>query len=372
MRNPVKRLKLYETIKSDIAAGIYANKTFLPNEFELAENYGYARGTVRSVLAMLENDKLIELLDCKSKGRRICPVPQTKAKPPISFLLPCSDYISEASSDLPAEISRRILKGISEAAFECDSLVQTVPVSPTNNAHEINWSKLDFVNADSRLVINSYWYRDLFPMLAQRGCRVALVENQTYDFELYADYLKEWLLLTLDRRGATESAVKLLAQKGYRRIALVHKDIQEKDHPVLDGYISGLAKCGIRYSAWLDTLNIGDDAIPSGIAMFYNKHKFDALLLEPRLAFRMLRWKPLNRCFGLPETVKIMTVDAISHNQKMFQPVSSMEFPYEEIGRVAAQRLMDDDFMKGQQIFSARTVERESARHETEQLVLTT
>ncbi len=369
MRQPVKRVKLYEAIKKDIVHGIYPPGSFLPNELDLVKKYGHARDTVRLALALLEDEKIIELK--KNKGRQICPVAVPKIKPPISFLLPCTDFISEAVSDLAAEIARRILKGVSEVAFESDFLVQTVPVSPTNNMHDINWSKLDFVNADSRLVVFSYWYRDLFPMLSNCGCRVALIENQTYDFELYADYLKEWLILTVDRRSATESAVKLLAKKGYRRIALVHKDIMEKDHPVLYGYMSGLEKCGLRHCIPLDTLNMGEEAIPAGIAELYRKNKFDALLLEPRLAFRMLRMHSLNSYFGLPENVKIMTVDAISHNQKIFQPISSMEFPYEEIGRIAARRLIDDDLKKGQQIFKAGAVERETI-NATEQLALIT
>jgi DNA-binding LacI/PurR family transcriptional regulator len=200
---------------------------------------------------------------------------------------------------------------------------------------------------------------------------VVLIEHQTYDFVLQSDYIKEWFLLTLDRIGASEAAIKLLAKKGFRRIALVHKDIAEKDHPVLRGYKSGLIRAGLGYSAWLDfdTLNTSDEMLSATIADFYKKNNFDALLLEPRVAFRVMQRKhSLNRCFNLPANVKIMTVDSISCNQTTLQPVSSMEFPYEEIGRFAAMRLLEDDFCRGQQIFSSHTVERESAVHETEQL----
>jgi len=69
MREPVKRLELYEAIKRDIANKIYLPGEFLPNELELAEKYGYARNTVRPGLAMLEDDNLVELL--RGRGRQI-------------------------------------------------------------------------------------------------------------------------------------------------------------------------------------------------------------------------------------------------------------------------------------------------------------
>lgn len=370
MREPVKRLKLYKEMKSDIASGVYLSGTFLPNEFDLADKYGYSRDTVRSVLTMLEDDKLVELL--KGKGRQICPVPQDKIRQPISFLLPCTDFMSESSSDIAAEVASRMLKGVSEVAFEYDRMVQMVPVSPTNNAHDINWSKLNFVNKDSQLVINGYWYRDLFPMLSERGCRVAFVETQTCDFDIYADYLKDWFLLRLDRRSAAEAAVKLLLKKGYRRIALVHKDIAEKDHPVMQGYKDGMAKCGHRYDAWLDfdTENTSATIVAATIADFYKKNNFDAMLIEPLLAFRMRRMHLFNKSIGLPANIKIITVGSVSYNQTALQPISSTEFPYEEIGRIAAMRLLEDNFRGGQQIFTARTVEREAIVHEPEHLEL--
>ena len=370
MREPVKRLKLYETMKADIASGVYSPGAFLPNEFELADKYGYSRGTVRSTLAMLEDDKLVELL--KGKRRRLCPAKVEKAKVPLTFLLPCADFISETFPHVAAQISRRILKGVSQIAFDHNYRLETVAVSPTNNAHEIDWRKLDFVNADSMLVVIGYWYRDLFPLLSKSGCRVSFIENQAYDFNVYADYLKKWYVLTIDRISTTESAVKLLAERGCRRIALTYDDITEKNHPVLHGYESGLAKCGLSYAAWLDTFTANNETIAGIIAGFYEKNKFDALLLDPHLVFRLRTRYSLNSCLGLPENVKIMATDEISFNQQAFPSLSSTEFPYEEIGRVAAQRLLEDNFRGGQQIFSARIIERESTMHENERLSLLT
>ena len=263
-----------------------------------------------------------------------------------------------------------MLKGVSQVAFEYGCRVEAVPVSPTNNDHDINWNTLDFVNADSRLVVNGYWYRDLFPMLSKRGCRVAFVENQAPDFNIYKDFIKEWFVLSMDRLNAMETAVKFLTERGCRRIALAHNYIAEKDHPVLDGYKSGLAKCGLRYAAWLDTLAANDKTIGGIIAGFYKKNKFDALLLDPDLIFMMRMRHSVNHCLGLPENVKIMATREVSSNQMLFPSLSSMDFPYEEIGRIAAQHLLEDKFRPEQQIFSSRVIERESTMLAAEQLSL--
>ncbi len=354
---PVKRLKLCEAIKSDIASGLYLPGGFLPNEFDLADKYGYSRNTVRPALATLENEKIIELL--KGRGRRVCPV-NVKAPVPLTFLLPCADFLSDTREYPYALHLRQMLKGVSQIAFEHNCRVQTVPVSPTNYQHNIDLKQLDFVDSNSKLLVHNYWYADLFPLFKERGCKIAFVETQARYFKLYADYLKNWFVLTIDRENAAEAAVKFLAERGCRRIALANGFIEEKDHPIMSGYKSGLAKCGLRYAAWIDTRAITDEIIGRFIADFYKKNKFDALLLDPQLVFRLRTQHSLNYYLGLPSSVRIMADNEMSYNQQAFPSLSSLVFPYEEIGRIAARLLLEDEFRPGRQIFSAQIIERES------------
>ena len=338
--------------------------------FELAAKYNCSRGTIRGMLAMLEDDKLVELL--KGKRRRICPAKVEKVQPPLTFLLPCADFLCETASFVNAQMTRRMLKGVSQVAFEYDCRVETVPVSPTNNAHEIDWRKLDFVNTDSRLVVNGYWYRDLFPLLMERGCKVTFIEDQAPELNDYKKYVKEWFLLSMDRLSTMESAVKFLAECGCRRIALAHNYIAEKDHPVLHGYKSGLAKYGLRYISWQDTFMARDETVREIIGNFYKKNNFDGLLLDPMLIFRMQPRHSVNQYFGLPANVKIIATREIIYNQMVFPSLTSMDFQYEEIGKVAAQHLLENKFTTGQQLFSAKVIKRESTMRESEQLSLIT
>jgi len=357
MRDPVKRLKLYEAMKSDIASGVYLSGAFLPNEFELAEKYGYSRDTVRSALAMLEDDKLVELL--KGRGRQIC---RANAKVPLTFLLSCTDLLSETFPGAAAQIVRRMLKGVSQTAFEYDYRVETVPVSPTNKEHEIDWHKLDFVNADSRLVAIGYWYRDLFPLFLERGCRVAFVNPQLFHRKNYNDFVDSCFCLTINAFGAAEAAVEHLFLRGCRRIALFHRYILESEQPTMGGYLSGVKKCGLKFSAWheLPEEPLKLQNVKIRLKDFYKKNGgFDGLLIDNELAME-LRLRDLYQELGLAEDIRIIASDDTDGNQWVTPPLTSMAVPYEDIGRIAARHLLSPVFSPGEQLINASLIERES------------
>ena len=338
----------------------------LPTEHELCAEFGVSWTTINKVMVKLTDDGLITRTP--RKGSFV--MKAVKPQMPITFLLPCADFISETNEFSYSQHTRQILKGVSQVAFEYNRRVQTVPVSPTNDKHDIDWKQLEFINSYSKVLVHSYWYCDLFPLFKERGCKVVFVESQVHISKFYTDYFKDWFVLTMNRVNAMEEAVRFLADHGCRRIAIAHNYLENKGNPILDGYKSGVAKCGLQYTGWLDTLNTTDKTIAGVISNFYKKNNFDALLLDPYLVFKLRTQHSLNYCLGLPESVKIMADDEISYNQRAFPSLSSMEYPYEEVGRIAAQRLLKDDFRSGQQLFNARVIERESTMHKTKQLAL--
>ena len=358
--------QILETLRQRLA--VLPEGTRFQTERKLCAEFGVARATMTKVMVKLVDEGVLSRFT--SKGSFV----QKPLKPsvPITFLLPCANFISDTIQSPHSLHTHQMLKGVSQIAFEHNCRVQTVTVSPTNNRHDIDWKQLDFINSDSRVLVDSYWYCDLFPLFKERDCKLAFVENQTYKFKLYTEYLKNWFVLSLNRISAMESAVKLLADRGCRRIALAQSNLEEKDHPVLHGYKSGLAKCGLRYATWIDPLNINNKIIGEIISDFYKKNHFDALLLDPLLVFKLRTQRSLNYCLGLPESVVIMANAEINYNQQTFPALSSLDYPYDEIGRVAARRLLEDEFKPGRQIFDARIIERESTMHETERLALIT
>ena len=357
MRNPVKKLKLYDAIKSDIASGAYLSGSFLPNEFELAEKYGYSRDTVRSALAMLEDNKVVELL--KGRGRRICPANTPKAKVPLTFLLPCADYISETfSEDVSAQYTRRILKGFSQVAFEYDYRVESVPVSLTNSEHDIDWRKLNFINADNMLIVLGEWYSDLFPLLLERGCRTAFVDTYIVPRKSYENFVNSSFRIIINTFGAAEIAIGHLFRQGCRRIVLFHHNISVPEHPVMAGYLSGLRKYGLTFAAWheLPGCSLELQGVKSQLKDFYKKSGgFDGLIMDPNTIFdlRLHDYREL----GLPDKVKVITSGDFGNNRWVTPQLTNIEFPYEDIGRIAARHLLATEFSPGEQLINGRLIE---------------
>ena len=358
--------QILETLRHRLAE--LPEGTRFQTERNLCAEFGVARATMTKVMVKLVEEGLLSRFT--SKGSFV----QKPQKPgvPITFLLPCANFISDTIQSPYSLHTHQMLKGVSQIAFDHNCRVQTVTVSPTNYRHDIDWKQLDFINSDSRVLVDDYWYCDLFPLFKERGCKVAFIEHQTYHFKQYADYLANWFVLSTDRISAMESAVKLLADRGCRRIALAQSNIEEKDHPVLHGYKSGMAQCGLQYAAWMDTLSSSNKPIGEVIADFYKKSHFDGLLLDPLLVYRLRTQRSLSYCLGLPENVKIMASDEINYNQQAFPSLSALDLPYDEIGRAAARRLLEDEFRPGQQMFKARIIERESTMYETELSTLVT
>ncbi|MFA7231296.1 MAG: GntR family transcriptional regulator [Victivallaceae bacterium] len=371
MRVPVKRQKLYEALKKDIASGFHPAAGILPNEFGLAGKYGYSRDTVRSALSMLEDEKILELM--KGKGRRICQPEVEKPQVPLTFLLPCADFLSETFLDVSAQAARRILKGVSQIAFEYDYRVETVPVSPTNNEHDIDWRKLDFVNKDSLVIVSGYWYRDLFQLLMERGCRIAFINQQTFWRRQREDFVRSCFCLTINTVGTTELAVKHLFEHGCRRIALFHHHLSEPEHPVMRGYMSGIAKYGLTFSAWHELLQEQANmlSIKAQLLNFYKKSgSFDGLIIEPNFVLS-LQLHNLYQELDLPPNIKIVILGGIENSQRMNPSIISLSLPYEETGRIAAHHLLSQEFRPGEEVIESKLIERESTlqTHNSRELV---
>lgn len=359
MKQPVKQIEVYQRLRKAIDSGIYPAGSFLPNETALAKIMGISRNTLRSVFTQLAEEKVIERM--YPKGTKICDR-RGKIQQPLSFLLPCADFISETFSSVGAQNSRRLLKGVSQAAFEYECRVETVPVSPTNNEHDIDWRKLDFVNEDSLLIVVGYWYRGLFPLLQERGCRVAFINSPIFLSRQYHEFLTSCFCLTSNVTGAIAAAVEHLVMQGCCRIALLHHYIFQQDHPVLAGYLAGLKKCNLAFSLWDElqkehlTLEIVRNQI---IDLYKRSGGFDGIIIDSGTIYE-LHLHDIYQELGLPENVKIMTSDDSENNKRVNPPLTSMAFPYEEMGRIAAQHLISKEFTPGDQLINARLFERKS------------
>ncbi len=348
-----------KTIQQQILEALRQRLASLPEgarfqtEHELCAEFKVARTTMTRVMVKLVEEGLLNRFPSRGSFVR---KPQ-KPSVPITFLLPCTDFISETFSDISAQLSRRVLKGVSQIAFENDRRVETVPVSPTNSTHDIDWRKLDFVNAASMLVVSGEWYRALFPLLLERRCRVAFIDSHTSRRQ-DDDFINSCFCVIINAFGAAEMEVEHLFQQGCRRIALFHHYISEPEHPIMGGYLSGLKKCGVGFANWneLPEGRLKLQEVKSQLKSFY-KHAggFDGLIIDPDIIFD-LHLHNLYQELELDENIKVV----VSSDAGNRQGLTGVAFPYEDAGRTAARHLLSQNFSPGEQLINGRLIERES------------
>lgn len=349
MRHPVRRDELYKTLKQELSRGVFAVGAFLPCEVEMAKRYGVSRDTMRAVLSLLEDDKLIERIE--RKGTLVCLPPKPLASPSITFLLPCSDFIIQAGYRSVAGI-REMMCGAISAAGETNCRVETVAVSPTNRNDDIDWGKLEHLNSGSKVILSGWWYHTIFSFLHKRGCRVALINigmNPVKD--KYREILGNWLLSHDNGANTFEKGVDYLAAKGCRRIAMAIPDLTNKHYHSPAGYFRGVKKIGgmPRSGIVLDITDIYIDnkGLPQALREFESEHHFDGLLINIPPNLNVDYRLTLNKNLLLSEKVRILTLFPEEYNSKIIPQTPTLHYPYQQMGYDAAIRLTQAEFTPG-------------------------
>ena len=342
MKPPVKALLIYRKLKKAIVDGIYPPGSFLPNETALAVNFGVSRNTLRSALTRLAEEKFIDRI-C-SKGTIVCPRGNSTLQIPLTFLLQCPDYISNTMKHPENLFMCRMLSGYSQVAYNNGYRVEIVPILPNYDEHDIAWEKVNHLNSDSMVIVCGHLFEKLFPLLLERKCKVAFVNHQI-NRKLEKSNAEKWFMIELKRAEAVCAIIRHMRSIGQNRIALLHGDITEKNHPILRGYLAGLKKYALDYSAWQEFPQ-GDLTPPKIIkivADFYEQARFDTLIINAYLLLPLCREPYLNRALGLPDSVKIVMLNNLEHLFNTFPSPWWTDFHWTEIGICGAEALINEE-----------------------------
>ena len=239
MRGGNKSLNLYKMLSEQIKSGRLTCGDKLPQESEMALQYGVSQGTIRKAMQMLREDGMVERT--RKKGTFIT---EQKTPAPITILLPCPNYLSVRC--ISTDTLLDILDGAMSAAARHGVRVETVPASTDNTEPEtIDWQNLDFISSESRVIIYGLWYRKLFPFLRERRCRVALCHSMARPEILTAIQGYGWNLFALNNYSGGFRAVEYMIARGCRRIAMSCLNLDEPGHPLVQGYQDALRKHGL-------------------------------------------------------------------------------------------------------------------------------
>ncbi len=305
MRTPKKSRELYETLKEQIRGGVLPPGTLLAREVEMAGEFGVARDTLRSALRELEADGLIRRI--RGQGTFVAALDKPLT---VTYLLPCADY-EKASGISSRRTHSEMLFGLLQAAANSNCKIEALPLTATNDPKDINWGLLADLDDNSRVILVGEWFKEVFPLLLEKNCRVGLI---WYEGCAWQPFLERWQIWETNRSDGLLQLIALLTKRGRRKIA-ISKLSNSSAHDIL----------GIQEIATGDEIG--------KIRRELGKHDFDALIVDNAIIHNFDSRRSLHENFGLPENIQIVLADRNCYEDVITRETASVYYPYQEVAR---------------------------------------
>lgn len=274
MAYPPKRHELYARLKTELSGAGSPHGRKLPTERDWAKNLGVARRTLRFVLERLERDGVIERY--KSRGTFVGGIKKKSVNiPQVNVLLPCAEYLTAAGPY--AFQHRRLVQGAMRGAVETGTQIVTLPVSKSNSPVGIDWQMLDHLNSESRVIMLGCWYKNLFPFLRERKCKVAILAAPHPWKEAVGDNPpSDWVVTFLDPDYSVRQLAGFLFASGCRRVAAVWS-LNTNEMDGLRGFRQACLAAGATFNPACFT-GYQDSAFPN-LEKIQRQTRFDGLVL---------------------------------------------------------------------------------------------
>lgn len=296
MAYPAKRHELYTRLKAELSGTAVPRGRKLPTERDWAKNLGVARRTLRFVLERLEKDGVIERY--KSHGTFVGGMKRKSANiPQLNVLLPCAEYLTAAGPY--AFLHRRLVQGAMRGAVETGTQMVTLPVSKSNSPIDIDWEMLDHLNSESRVIMLGCWYKNLFPFLRERKCKVAILAAPRPWEEAVGDNPpSDWVVTFLDPDFSVRQLTGFLFTSGCRKVAAVWR-LNTNEMDGLRGFRQACLAAGATFNPACFT-GYQDGTFPN-LEKIQRQTGFDGLILATAL----------ERTPKLPPNVKFLSPSAL-------------------------------------------------------------
>ncbi len=336
----IKQEKLYHLLKSGIGSGIYPAGSRLPNEVDMAENFGVARGTLRVTLKRLEaEDFLIRL---RSKGTFVA---EKKKQKKILII-----YDNKTGMENPAHY---IISGVEHMAglngIKTEHFFKDYLLSLNEDEARKCVRSADISGIVSMITV---FHGDEKILKLLKSLEVPIVTTHTAQ-------RKDWEItgfptLTYEEKNAFRSGVEYLKSKGHQRIATIH--MHDSTGGLLpsrgfssDSYLEFLEEIGldtderlVRYIPYDKEANkqvtaeFAGMAQPPSAIMCYSD--FFALYVYESLKDMKLR---------IPEDIAVMGFCGYPGDALLNPPLSTIDLQYFETGRIALKVLEESEQWHG-------------------------
>lgn len=324
-----KYKELSNKLRTDIQTGVYTEGQRLPSENELVEETGYSRQTIRQAMSLLEKEGLTSRI--RGSGTYVrSAVPKRAATHNIAVV---TTYIGEY-------IFPAILHGIDEVLSEHG---YTPMLSATRN-------RVD----NERKILTEFLQKPIDGMIVE-GTKTALpnpnIDLYTRFKELgipvvfingfYPDLKKPIYVVADDRAGGRKVCEELL-RKGHRNIAGFFKSDDIQGHRRYAGYADALRSVDLPVSddhvLWFTTENC--EELLSSLTMNTLENCTAAVCYNDEVAMKVLNVLQ-SKEISIPEQMELTSFDNSTLAQLSAVKFLSLANPKEQLGRMAAQKLLN-------------------------------
>ena len=321
MAYPSKQKQIYSILDNEFREKFYPGAR-LPSERDYAERLGIARRTLRFVFDRLEEENRIVR---NSRGtflrdERNDAYGRQDVKNPLTILLPCPDYL-DASEHSSAYTHSQMILGAMRAAVEAGTHVVTLPVSETNNPEDINWLQLRHLHANSMVMFSGSWFRNVYPLLAERKCRIGCIYGGDNPLFTEKTALTSINCRTSGTRSFLYHAVNHLHAEGAENILYFGSSAADISRTGKSDFLKALREKRLKCEE--SNFHVYNAQMPliermKLLAACYRKQHFDALILELNPYREHDReFDPYELC-GIPLSTKLMiTVSDLLHQEKI-------------------------------------------------------
>ena len=306
---------------------------------------------IKSVLAKHNYQPNLNARNLRSAQSRTLPEVKDDT---ITLLLPCPDFL-----DRPIDVIMEyveISNAVIQTASRYDYKVKMLPISRTNDPHDIEWSWLKDLHSGSHVLAYSAWFLPVLTELSRRGCRISMISAEVFWRTAYERLVKDWVLFTYMTVDGCMQLLQHLLEEGYKKNAVASKYVDEPEQPLVQGYENIRSEKGFSYRNVIALPKMEQKDDFAAICAAYKENPFDSLIIENPNCWKLNYQESLQKNIGLPEDVKILFSEDRSDCTCFTPPISSISYPRKEIGKDAVEALLADEFLPGEKFYRGKLV----------------
>ncbi len=316
-----KARQLYDTLREDILGGYYKQGQQLPSIRQMADQYKLSKNTVNTVYALLANDGLVAIHD--GKGTFVGTTPESISM--IGVLI----FDFSVGMRVDTEILQHIQRNLPPNYFL--SLMDTSNRYSTFND---GLERLSAMNASGFLVIPPKEK----PSPSELTRAKKLLSNRPTVMINRAIEGLETDLFSMDLGAGIEAAYEYLVSKGRRKIGLVLHDAPKFIEEEYDAYLR-CAKMNHHslekdfLVEWSQDFSIISNSVQRILG------RIDALIAPDDVLMHLSDLFKEHE-INIPHDLSLVGINDTIFARMFNPPLTSIEFPVEQIGKNALRRLI--------------------------------